>query len=71
MSMGDRLVDIYKTVMLPALDNDQEAAMNASSGGVAQGNAAVANEQANAAATMDALKSGYGIATDPNASWNK
>lgn len=48
MAMGDRMADLYKTVMLPALDNDAAMMENASSGGVAQGNQAATNERTNA-----------------------
>ena len=69
LALGDRLMEIYRTVMLPALENDGVLMSDASSGGVAQGNAALANEQANTKQMFDALAAGYGIATDPNAPW--
>lgn len=48
MAMGDRMADLYKTTILPGLDNDAAMMENASSGGVAQGNQAAANERTNA-----------------------
>lgn len=59
--MGDRLADLMRSAYMPALDNDQAMMEAASSGGVAQGNAGLANEQANAATATDALKTGYSI----------
>lgn len=52
MAMGDRLADLYKSTILPALDNDAAMMENASSGGVAEGNQAAANERTNANDTL-------------------
>lgn len=56
--MGDRMSGLNTSIMGPALDNDLAMMENASSGGVAQGNAALANESANARATTDAAQTG-------------
>lgn len=61
MMLGDRVADQYAQFMLPALDNDADLFGAANSGGVAQGNQGLANEQANAATTTDALKTGASI----------
>jgi hypothetical protein len=47
LAMGDRLSDIYRTVVLPALDNDAVFRGDASSGGVAEGNQTANNERTN------------------------
>lgn len=63
LAMGDRLVDIYKTVILPALENDGTWFSEASSGGVAEGNQAANNERTNtndAIGTFNTLASLYG-----------
>jgi hypothetical protein len=52
MSMGDRMADLYKSTILPALDNDAAMMEQASSGGVAAGNQAANNERTNANDTL-------------------
>lgn len=52
MAKGDRMADLYKSTILPALDNDATMTENASSGGVAEGNQAAANERTNAQDTL-------------------
>ena len=52
LASGDRLADLYKTTMLPALDNDAQFMTDASSGGIAAGNQAAANERTNANDTL-------------------
>ncbi len=52
LAMGDRLADLFKTVMLPALDNDGVWMEKASSGGLAEGNQAANNERTNADDTL-------------------
>jgi hypothetical protein len=59
--MGDRMAELYRIIMGPALDNDAALFGNANSGGIAGANAGVANENANAATTVDAAKTGMGI----------
>lgn len=59
-SQGDRLAELYKNIMLPGLDNDAAMMENASSGGVAEGNQAAANEQQNAQNTINMAKEGAG-----------
>ncbi len=58
---ADRLVDLFKFFMGPALANEWDAMEAASSGGVAEGNAAVANENANANTTADAVTTGLSL----------
>jgi hypothetical protein len=53
LTMGDRMAEIYRMTMLPGLDNDAAMMEQASSGGVAQGNQAAANERTNAQDTVD------------------
>lgn len=52
MSMGDRMADLYKSTVLPGLDNDAAMMEQASSGGIAAGNQAANNERTN---TQDTL----------------
>jgi hypothetical protein len=61
MSMGDRLADLYKSTILPGLDNDAAMMENASSGGVAQGNQAAANERTNANDTLGYANTAAGL----------
>jgi hypothetical protein len=61
IALGDRMADLMKSTYMPALDQDYQMVGAANSGNVAQGNAALANEQANAQTTTDALKTGAGI----------
>jgi hypothetical protein len=58
---GDRFSDQMLRIMLQALGIDADLFGAGNSGSVAEGNAALANEQANAATTADALKTGYTI----------
>lgn len=55
MAMGDRMADLYKTVVLPGLDNDAAMMEQASSGGIAEGNQAANNERTNAQDTLGYL----------------
>lgn len=59
--MGDRMSDLMKSVYLPALDNDLAMMEAANSGGIAEGNAALANENANAATAKDALGTAWSV----------
>lgn len=61
LAMGDRVSDIYSQFMLPALDNDAALMGQSASGGIAQGNQQLANEQANAQTTSDALQTGLSL----------
>ncbi len=61
MRMGDKMADLMKFFMGPALANDAASMENASSGGVAEGNQTAANESNNAANTVEALKTGAQI----------
>lgn len=58
---GDRFSDQMLRVMLQALGVDADLFGAENSAPVAEGNAALANEQANAATAADALKTGYSI----------
>lgn len=58
---GDRFSDQMLRVMLQALGVDADLFGAGNSGAIAEGNAALANEQANAATTTDALKTGASI----------
>lgn len=53
MAMGDRMADLYKSTVLPALDNDAVLMKEASSGGIAEGNQSASNERTNAQDTVD------------------
>ncbi len=53
MAQGDRMADLYKSVMLPAIDNDADLATQASAGGVAEGNQGAANERTNTQDMID------------------
>jgi hypothetical protein len=68
---GDRFADLIRSIMGPALDNDASLFGVENSGGVAMGNAGLANETANAAGTKDALATGVTVYTDPNMPWNQ
>jgi hypothetical protein len=57
---GDRMSGLIERIKGSALDNDAAFMEGASSGGVAEGNAALANEGANAKTTTDALQTGLG-----------
>ncbi len=61
MAMGDRIADLYRQFMGPALDNDASMMSSANSGGIAGANAQVGNEQANAQTTSDFLKTGASV----------
>jgi hypothetical protein len=61
LALGDRMADLMKSTYMPALDQDYQMVGAANSGNVAQGNAALANEQANAQTTTDALKTGASL----------
>jgi hypothetical protein len=61
LAKGDRMADMYKTVMLPALENDGTWFGEASSGGVAQGNQTAANERTNAQDTVDYANTGMAL----------
>lgn len=58
---GDRFSDQMLRVMLQALGLDADLFGAGNSAPIAEGNAALANEQANAATTADALKTGASI----------
>lgn len=57
MSSGDRMSDLIKSILMPGLDNDASMMSDASSGNIAQGNAAAANEQTNSQNTMNGISS--------------
>jgi hypothetical protein len=59
--MGDRMSELYRSILGPGLDNDAALYGQANSGGIAGANAGLANEQANAQTTVDAAKTGVGI----------
>ncbi len=61
LSVADRMADLYKSTILPALDNDAAMMENASSGGVAQGNQAAANERTNMQDSVDAFNTGMSL----------
>ncbi len=61
LMLGDRMADLMKSTYMPMLDQDYESVGAANSGGVAQGNAALANEGANAQTAVDTAKTGFGI----------
>lgn len=56
LAQGDRIADLIKSILSPAIDNDAELALQASSGGVAQGNQAANNERTNTADTLGYVK---------------
>jgi|SRR6478735_4938485 len=58
---GDRLADLYKSTILPGLDNDASMMSDASSGGVAAGNTAANNERTNANDTLGYLNTGASL----------
>lgn len=53
LATGDRMADLYRTVMLPTIDNDADLALQASSGGIAEGNQGAANERQNTQDSLD------------------
>lgn len=53
LATGDRMADLYKSVMLPTIDNDADLALQASSGGIAEGNQGAANERQNTQDSLD------------------
>ncbi len=61
ISVADRLAELFKVTVLPALDNDREAAYDASSAGVAGGNQAAANERTNLQDNIDLLNTAASI----------
>lgn len=61
LATGDRMADLYKSVMLPTIDNDADLALQASSGGVAEGNQGAANERQNTQDTIDYANTGASL----------
>lgn len=61
LAKGDRLADIYKTVILPQLDNDGDLVEKVSSGGVAEGNQTATNERINTQDTINLFNTMYGM----------
>jgi hypothetical protein len=61
LQMGDRMSDLVKFFMQPALANDAASMESASSGGVAEGNQAAANEQTNAQNAVNTLSTGANL----------
>lgn len=60
MGSGDRFADLIKSILGPALDNDADLLGIVNSGGVAEANARVGQEQQNAQNTVDYAKTAAG-----------
>lgn len=58
MGSGDRFADLIKSILGPGLDNDADLLGIVNSGGVAEANARVGQEQQNAQNTVDYAKTG-------------